>query len=177
MFKMIFFGLLLAGAAFAAYVAMQPSQFAVERSAVIAAPPAAVFSQVNDFHKWQEWSPWAKLDPNAKAVFDGKDQGEGASFAWQGNREVGSGKMTITESKPDERITMKLDFTAPMTASNITVFTFKPEGQGTRMTWTMSGENNFVGRAICMFMDMDKMVGTKFEEGMKNINALLSKKT
>ena len=176
MLKMIFLGLLLALAAFAAYVAMLPSQFAVERSAIIAAPPQAVFAQVNDFHKWQEWSPWAKLDPNAKAVFEGKDAGEGASFSWDGNSEVGSGKMTITESKPDERIAMRLEFTAPMTATNTTVFTFKPEGAGTRMTWNMSGENNFIGRAMCLFMDMDKMVGSMFEKGMENINAMVAKK-
>ncbi|MEQ1717188.1 MAG: SRPBCC family protein [Hyphomicrobium sp.] len=163
-------------ALFAAYVAMLPSAFSVERQATIAAPPAAVFAQVNDFHKWQDWSPWAKLDPNAKAIFEGAPTGEGAIFGWSGNGEVGEGRMTITESKPNERIAMRLDFAKPMQATNATLFTFAPEGEGTRVTWRMSGENNFIGRAVCLFMDMDKTVGGMFEKGLANLNGVVTAK-
>jgi uncharacterized protein YndB with AHSA1/START domain len=176
MLKKILLVLLAIVGAFAVYVAMQPSAFAVQREATIAAPPAAVFAQVNDFHKWQDWSPWAKLDPNAKATFEGADQGEGAAFAWAGNSDIGEGRMTITESKPNERIAMRLEFEKPMQATNTTVFTFKPEGEGTHVTWTMSGHNDFFARAICMLMDMDKMVGGQFEQGFDNLRGVLNAK-
>ena len=176
MLKTIFLGLLTAIAAFAIYIAAQPSEFSVKREAVISAPPDAVFAQVNDFHKWEAWSPWAKRDPNAKATFEGEASGKGAGFGWSGNSEIGEGKMLITESTPNERIRMRLDFTKPWPATNDTLFTFKPEGQGTRMTWEMSGHNNFIGRVFCFFMDMDKMVGADFEQGMANIGGVLKPK-
>ena len=159
--------------AFAIIVALQPSEFVVTRSATMNAPPEEVFAQVNDFHAWQNWSPWAKLDPNAKATFEGPESGEGAIFRWAGNDEVGEGNMQITQSTPNERIVMALEFLKPFPASNITEFTFKPEGDGTTVTWTMSGHNNFIGRAICLFMDMDEMVGGQFEQGLANIRAIV----
>lgn len=173
MLQTLALALLAAIAAFAIYVATLPSTFTVAREALIAAPPEAVFAAVNDFRKWQAWSPWAKLDPNAKGTFSGKDEGVGSSFAWDGNRAVGAGRMTITESKPHERIVLRLEFTKPMVATNTTVFTFKPERGGTHVTWAMSGESNFIGRAMCVFMDMDKMVGGKFEQGLANMDATL----
>ena len=158
---------------FAIVVALQPSEFTVTRSATMNAPPEEVFAQVNDFHAWQHWSPWAKLDPNSKATFEGQSSGEGAIFRWAGNSEIGEGSMQITESRPHERIVMQLAFLKPFPASNITEFTFVPEGDGTRMTWTMSGHNNFIGRAVCLFMDMDEMVGGQFEQGLANIRAIV----
>jgi polyketide cyclase/dehydrase/lipid transport protein len=115
-------------AAFAAFVALQPSDYRVARSATIAAPASAVFAQVNDFHKWDAWSPWAKLDPNAKTAFEGPSAGEGAVFAWAGNKEIGEGRMTLTQSRPGELIRIKLDFVQPMAGTSTAEFTFKPEG-------------------------------------------------
>jgi hypothetical protein len=160
-------------AAFAGYVAMQPSEFKVSRSATMAAPPAAVFAQVNDFHKWQEWSPWAKLDPNSKAIFEGPASGEGAVFKWDGNSDVGEGKMTILKSKPNELIQLKLAFVRPMEDVCDVDFAFKPEGDKTNVSWTMHGHSNFIGKAICLFMDMDKMVGGDFEKGLANMKAIV----
>lgn len=173
MLKWIALGLLLSAIAFAIYIATQPSAFSVRREAVIPAPPDVVFAQVNDFHKWQAWSPWAKLDPNAKAEFAGPTSGTGAIFGWAGNAQVGEGKMTITESVPNDLIRMRLEFLKPWPATNQTLFTFKPDGKDTRMNWEMSGHNNFFGRAMCFFMNMDKMVGTSFEQGMTNIAEVL----
>jgi uncharacterized protein YndB with AHSA1/START domain len=171
-------GLLLAVlAAFLLYIAVQPSAFAVRREALIAAPPQAVFDQVNNFRNWQAWSPWAKLDPNAKAAFEGPETGNGAMFSWAGNSEVGEGKMTIIEAVPNDFVRMRLDFTQPMQATNETIFSFKPEGEGTRMTWEMKGHNNFVGRLVCFFMDMDGTVGGQFEKGMANIADVLKGKS
>jgi len=157
-------------------VAMKPNEFRVSRSATMAAPAERVFAQVNDFHKWDAWSPWAKLDPNAKNSFDGPDAGEGATFRWAGNDQVGEGKMTITESKPNELVRLKLIFIKPMEDSSDTEFTFKPDGEKTTVTWTMSGTyETFMQKAICMCMNMDKMVGEKFEEGLASMKAIVEK--
>ena len=150
----------------AVIVEVQPADFSVQRSTSIAAPPATVFGLVNDFHQWEKWSPWAKLDPTMKTTFDGSDSGVGAIYAWSGNSDVGSGVMTILESRAPEQVGIQLDFIAPMTATNTSVFSFKPEGGGTTVTWTMTGKNNFVGKAFCLFVDMDAMVGADFEKGL-----------
>jgi uncharacterized protein YndB with AHSA1/START domain len=159
-------------AAFAAFVALQPSEYRVVRSATIAAPAPEIFAQVNDFHKWEAWSPWAKLDPNAKTTFDGASAGEGAIFAWAGNSNVGEGSMTVTESRPAERIRIRLDFVQPMAGTSTAEFTFRPEGNRTAVTWAMFGQNNFLSRAICLFMNQDKMIGDHFEKGLENLKAL-----
>jgi hypothetical protein len=160
-------------AAFAAVVAMQPSEFRVARSAIIFAPASEVFAQVNDFHKWQAWSPWAKLDPDAKVSFSGAAAGEGAIFAWSGNSKVGEGRMTLIESKPSERIRIKLDFVKPMEGTSIAQFTFTPQGERTAVTWSMTGRNNFVAKAVCLFMNMDKMIGGDFEQGLANLRQVV----
>ena len=157
-------------------VAMQPTDFRITRSAKISASPPAVFEQVNDFHNWQQWSPWAKLDPNAKSTFEGPSSGEGAIFRWAGNAEIGEGNMTITQSQPSERVKLKLEFIKPFADTADTEFTFQPEGDQTVVTWTMAGKNNFMAKAFCLFMDMDKMLGGQFEEGLANMKAAVESK-
>jgi hypothetical protein len=154
-------------------VAMQPSTFRVSRSAKFSATPAAVFAQVNDFHNWDAWSPWAKIDPACKFSFDGPPAGAGAKFAWVGDKKVGEGRMTITESKPNDLILIHLEFLKPFKATNTTEFTFNPESNQTLVTWTMTGTKNFVFKAICMFMNMDKTVGGDFERGLANMKAVV----
>ena len=156
----------------AVIVAMQPSEFRIERSATIAAPAPVVFAQVNDFHKWQAWSPWAKLDPAVKNSFAGAPAGQGAAFAWAGNRQVGEGRMTITESRPSELVRIKLEFLKPFEATNTAEFTFKPQGEHTAVTWSMYGHNNFVGRAVCLFVNMDKVLGGEFEKGLASMKSV-----
>jgi len=170
--KKILFGLALLLAIFLIVVALQPDEFRITRSAAVAAAPQQVFAQVNDFHKWEAWSPWAKLDPNAKATFEGPPTGEGAVFIWAGNSEVGEGRMTVTQSRPDELIRIKLDFVKPMEGTSDVEFTFKPENNGTLVTWTMSGRNNFIGKAICLIMNQDKMIGGYFEKGLVNLKSV-----
>ena len=143
------------------------------RSATISAPAPAVFAQVNDFHNWEAWSPWAKLDPAAKATFEGPSTGTGAIFKWAGNKEVGEGSMTITESRPSDLIRIKLEFLRPFEATNSAEFTFKPEGNRTGVTWSMEGKNNFIAKAVCLFMNMDKMVGGQFEQGLAQMKAVV----
>ena len=152
-------------------VTMQPSEFRIERSAVIAAPAPAVFAQVDDFHNWEAWSPWAKLDPAAKNSFEGAPAGKGAAFSWAGNNKVGEGRMTITESRPNELIRIKLEFLKPFDATNTAEFTFRPEGERTAVTWSMYGHNNFISRAVFLFVNMDKALGGEFEKGLASMKS------
>lgn len=155
-----------------AAVATRPATYRVERSAEVSAPASAVFGLVNDFHKWDAWSPWAKLDPNMKLTFDGAAAGTGAIYSWTGNKEVGEGRMTITESQPDSRITIKLEFIKPFPSTNTTTFAFMSSGSGTKVTWVMEGKNDFVGKAFSLFMDMDKMIGKDFEKGLASMKGI-----
>ena len=173
MLKKILSALAVIVIVFTIIVALQPSQFRVTRLATLTAPAPAVFAQVNDFHKWEAWSPWAKLDPAAKNSFEGPSAGIGAVFKWSGNNEVGEGSMTITESRPSELIRIKLDFTKPFEATNTTEFTFKPEGNQTTVTWSMFGTNNFIAKAFCLFMSMDKMVGGQFDKGLAQMKSVV----
>jgi hypothetical protein len=172
MFKKILIALVLIIAIFLVIVALQPSDFHVERSATIAAPPAVAFAQVNDFHNWPAWSPWAKLDPACKYTYDGPASGRGASVAWAGNDEVGEGKMTILDSTPTELIRIKLEFVKPFAATNTAEFTFKPQGAQTNVNWAMFGQKNFMAKGMCLFMSMDKMVGKDFEKGLAQMKAV-----
>jgi hypothetical protein len=156
-------------------VAMQPGEFRITRSAKMQAAPGAVFAEVNDFHRWEAWSPWAKLDPDAKSSFEGPEAGEGAKFSWDGNDKVGAGTQTIVESKPGERIHIRLAFERPMQDTSDVEFTFKPEGEQTLVTWSMWGEQNFMEKAFCMFMNMDKMVGGDFEKGLVSLKGIVEK--
>jgi len=157
-------------------VATRPSEFRLSRSVTIAAPAAGVFPHVNELKKWEPWSPWMKLDPNAKSTFEGPESGKGSAMSWAGNSQVGEGRMTITESKPNELVHFHLDFYKPMAGTSEAEFTFKPEGNGTTVTWSMTGKNNFIAKAMCMFMDMDKMVGGEFEKGLASLKSIAEKR-
>jgi hypothetical protein len=165
------FAVLIVG--FLVVAALQPADYRVVRSSSITAPPETVFIQVNDFHNWEAWSPWAKLDPACKNTFEGPPTGTGAGFAWAGNSKVGEGRMTVSESRASDLIRIKLDFLKPMASSCLTEFTFRPEGNQTTVTWTMSGHKNFMSKAFCLFMNMDKMVGGDFERGLANLKSLV----
>jgi uncharacterized protein YndB with AHSA1/START domain len=168
----VFLVLVVIVGAFAGFVAIQPAEFRVVRSATIAAPPAEVFGHVNDFHSWKAWSPWEKLDPAAKNTFEGPAAGKGAMFTWSGNDEIGAGKMTLIESQPNDLIKIKLEFKRPFEATNDVEFTFKEKDKTTLVTWTMVGQKNFFVKAVGLFMNMDKMVGDQFEEGLANLTAV-----
>lgn len=162
---------------FVLVVAMQPSEYRVERSLTMDAPPEAIFPEVNNLRQWQHWSPWAKLDPNAKDTFEGPSSGEGAIFKWSGNDEVGEGTMTIVESRENEFVSMPLDFVRPFEDTGMSDFTFKPEGDKTTVVWTMHGRQNFMGKAMCLFMDMDAMLGTEFEKGLASLRKIAEAKS
>jgi Polyketide cyclase / dehydrase and lipid transport len=158
---------------FVVVVAMQPSEFHVERSATMDAPAETVFAQINDFHKWDAWSPWLNIDPAAKTSYEGPSAGEGAVFRWAGNADVGEGSMTIVESRPNERVRINLHFIKPFEDTAPTEFVLKGDGNQTTVTWTMDGKNNFLSKVFCLFMSMDKMIGSKYEEGLANMKAIV----
>jgi hypothetical protein len=149
----------------------RPSEFRISRQASMAAPPGAVFEQVNDFHKWEDWSPWAKLDPTMNQTYEGSPAGVGAVYTWKGNGKVGEGRMTITESRPGELVRIDLNFLKPFKANNVAEFAFKPEGGKTEVTWSMVGKQNLVMKMFCVVMNMDKLVGKDFEKGLAAMKA------
>ena len=173
MLKKILIAIAVVVAGLVAVIAMQPATFEVSRTASIAAPPADVFALVDDFHKWDSWSPWAKLDPAIKTTFEGASSGTGAVYAWVGNDKVGEGRQTIVESRPGELVRIKLEFLKPFASVADTEFAFSGDGSGTTVKWVMKGDNNFVSKAFCLFMGgMDKMIGPDFDKGLAQLKTL-----
>jgi Polyketide cyclase / dehydrase and lipid transport len=153
-------------------IATRPSTYRVSRSTTIAAPPAVVYAQIVDFHRWEAWSPWAKIDPTMKTTFTGPASGPGAAYAWSGEGKAGEGKMLITGAKPDAEVNIKLDFIKPFEATCATGFELAPSAGGTNVTWSMSGENNFMMKAFSMVHDMDSEVGKDFDKGLLQLKAV-----
>ena len=172
MFKKILVAVAIVIGGILIIAAFQPDNFAIVRSATIGASPEVVFTQINDLHQFQSWNPWRKLDPAAKNTFSGAPAGTGAAFAWAGNNKIGEGSMTITESRPGELVRCRMDFLKPMASTATVEFTFKPQGGPTVVTWSMSGRNNFVSKIFCLFMNMDKMIGGSFEEGLAELKTI-----
>jgi hypothetical protein len=147
----------------------RPTTYTVQRSIQISARPEAVYATVVDFSRWERWSPWAKLDPNQKTTLSG--QGVGAVYTWNGNDKVGAGRMTIIEAVPGSKVGIQLEFLRPFASTSETSFLVVPEGDGCRITWLMKGTHGFVGRAMSIFMDMDRMMGPDFEKGLASLKA------
>lgn len=162
-------GVVVAIAGLAFVISRRPDSFHVARSALLAAPAEALFGYVNDFHRWRDWSPYEGLDPSLERSYSGPDAGVGAIYAWHGNNKAGVGKMTITHSTPAKQIAIALDFSKPMKASNTAEFTFEPAEGGVRVTWSMHGKSDFMGKAFGLFVDMDKLVGKAFEDGLRKL--------
>ena len=175
MLRKILLVIAAAMAALLVWVGLKPPQYNVERATIIAAAPADVFAHVYDFEKWADWSPWAKRDPNAKVTFEGPKAGTGAIMKWSGNDEVGTGAMAMTEANPPQAIKIRLDFVAPMQGTSNVGFTFQPEGPGTKVTWTIVGQQGFVERLICtvMGLDVNAMIGADYETGLANLKRVV----
>src|SRR6267154_4355204 len=157
MLSNILIGLAVLVVVFIIVVATRPADFRVTRTATITAPTEVVFAQVNDLRKWEAWNPWGKLDPACKMTYEGPPSGTGAGYTWAGNNKVGEGRMTITESRPNEVIRLSLEFRKPFKATNTAEFTFKSDGNQTTVSWSMAGKKNFMFKAVGLFMDSDKM--------------------
>jgi len=157
---------------FVVIVAMQPSEFRVARKTTIAAPAPAVFAEVNDFQKWRAWSPYDKLDPAMKRTYAGAPAGTGASYSWVGNGHAGEGRATIIDSRPNDLIRIQLDFMKPLEGTAFAEFAFRPEGDRTTVEWSLAGRNNFLAKAVHLFMNMDRMVGGQFEQGLAQLKSV-----
>lgn len=153
-------------------IAGQPDEFKLVREAKISAPREKIFPHVNDLRAWEAWSPWAKLDPNAKNSFEGPASGVGAAMAWSGNKKVGEGRMTITESQVNELIGFRLDFVRPFKATNTAEFAFRAEGNQTRVTWSMAGQSNFFFKIFGLLVNCEQMAGKDFEKGLASLKAV-----
>jgi hypothetical protein len=175
MLKKILIALVVLIAAFAGYVAMQPDDLLIQRQATIAAPPASVFEQVNDLKKWDAWSPWAKIDPQAKIGFEGPGSGKDAAFTWSGNDKIGEGRMTIIDSRPADLVDIKVDFTKPFENTSNSKFELKPEANQTLVTWSMGGRQNFIEKAMCIVFNGKKMIGDEMEKGLSNLKTVAEK--
>ena len=157
------------------FAATKPDVFRVSRSASIKAPPDKVFGFINDFKRWEVWSPWEKKDPAMKRSYGASTGGKGATYAWEGNKDVGQGSMEITESTPLSAIKLKLDFLKPFEAHNTVDFTLEPKGDATQVTWIMVGPTPYFAKIFHVFMDMDSMVGKDFEAGLANLKSIAEK--
>ena len=155
--------------------ATKPDSFSVQRATVINAPAEKVFPLIADFHEWRKWSPWEDRDPELKRTYGGAERGKGAVYAWEGNKNVGSGRMEILEASLPSKIVIKLDFFAPFEAHNTAEFTMLPQGDATNLTWVMHGPLVFMAKVMHVFIDMDKMIGKDFEAGLANLKKLTEK--
>jgi len=158
-----------------AYAATRPDDFRVQRSAVIKASPEKVFPFINDFKQWGAWSPYEKLDPGMKRIYGATTAGKGATYAWEGNGNVGSGSMEILNAPAPSQVAIKLDFMRPFEAHNVADFTLQPADGGTSVSWSMQGPTPFFGKILHVFVDVDKMVGRDFEAGLANLKAIAEK--
>jgi Polyketide cyclase / dehydrase and lipid transport len=157
------------------YALAQPDSFRVERSIVIKAPPEKIFSQINGFHQWEAWSPWEKIDPAIKRSYSGADNGKGAVYGWEGNKDVGQGRMEIVESTPSTGVLIKIDFMKPFEGHDMVQFTLQPQSDTTKVTQAMYGPSPFVAKLMGLFFSMDKMVGQKYDEGLASLKAIAEK--
>src|SRR5712671_1590231 len=152
--------------------ATKPDTFSVQRATVVKAPPERIFPLINDFHQWRTWSPYETKDPAMKRSFSGAASGKGAVYGWEGNKNVGSGRMEILDNSAPSKIVIKLDFFAPFEAHNTAEFTMLPQGDATNVTWLMHGPLPFMGKIMHVFINMDRMVGKDFEIGLANLKRL-----
>ncbi len=165
-------GLILLATVLAIVVAFRPDEFQVSRSIEVDAPPEIIFPHVNQFVAWEAWSPYEKLDPNMSKTIEGPQSGEGAVMRWSGNGNAGSGSTTIVKSVTNESIQIELLMTSPMNCRNDVLFDFQPEGDSTVVTWSMSGKLNFMAKLFHLILDVDKMCGDQFTEGLTSLKEI-----
>jgi uncharacterized protein YndB with AHSA1/START domain len=159
-------------AALLIFATTRPDSFRIQRSLSIKAPPGKIFPLINDFHEWETWSPWEKVDPALKRTYSGNSPGKCTIYEWSGNKEIGQGRMEIIESSPPSRLVIRIDFITPIEAHNTIEFTLEAQGDSTMVTQAMYGPNSYLAKVMGLFFSMDKMIGQKFDEGLASIKAI-----
>ena len=172
MWTRIGMALLIVLVVLSAIVATRPDNYSIERSAILSAPAEVIFPYVNDFRRWEEWSPFEDLDPTMRKTYEGSPSGVDARYHWEGHGRAGEGRMRIAESEPARRIAIDMQFIEPFESRSRTTFTFEPVANGTRVTWGMSGRNTTMGKAISLVASMDDMIGREFEEGLAKLGTV-----
>jgi uncharacterized protein YndB with AHSA1/START domain len=157
------------------YAATKPDDFRVQRSASIKAPPEKIYAQIVDLHGWAAWSPYEKKDPAMKRSFSGAQNGKGAIYEWDGDKNVGAGRMEIVEATQPSKVGIKLDFRKPFEGHNIAEFTMVPSGDSTTVTWAMYGPSPFIAKVMGTFFNMDRMIGDDFAVGLANLKTVAEK--
>lgn len=175
MLKIISIIIVLAIAAVLIFAATKPDSFRVQRSITIKAPPEKVFAYLNDFHRWESWSPWEKVDPAVKCIYSGTQNGVGATYAWEGNSEVGQGRMAIIEAIASSKLLLDIEFIKPFAAKNKVEFSLAAEGENTVITQAMFGPSRYISKLMGLVFDIDKMVGDKYEQGLASLKLLAEK--
>lgn len=176
MLKKILVALLVVIAVICIAASTRPDTFHVSRSATMSASPAAIYGNINNLKKWDAWSPWAKLDPNAKVAFAGNDSGVGSSMHWAGNMEVGEGTLIITETVPNKSVKYKLEFLKPLKGDAYSAFTLEPNGSDTNVTWSMEGKSSFMAKIMSLFVNCEKMMNEQFDKGLANLKQVVESK-
>ena len=175
MVKIVVVGVVVLIAAVLGLAATKPDTFRIQRAASIKAPPEEIFALINDFRSWGSWSPWEKKDLGMKRALSAAASGKGAVYEWEGNKNVGQGRMEITESVPPSKLTIALDFVKPFQAHNIVEFRLEPNGDSTHVTWAMQGHTPYFAKIIHVFVNMDRMVGKDFEAGLASLKTIAEK--
>jgi uncharacterized protein YndB with AHSA1/START domain len=157
------------------YAAMRPDSFRVERSVSVKAPPEKLYAQIYDLKAWAAWSPYEKKDPAMKRTFGVLTAGKGAVYEWDGNKNVGKGRMEITSATQPSKIVIRLDFLEPFEGHNTAEFTVDGKGNATTVTWAMYGPANFMSKLMGVFFNMDRMIGADFEAGLVNLKTIAEK--
>jgi len=158
-----------------AFAATKPDTFRVQRAASIEAPPEKIFPLLNDLRSFATWSPYEKKDPAMKRTYSGAPNGKGAVYDWDGDKNVGKGRMAIADSSPPSKVRLHLDMMRPLEAHNVVEFTLEPKGKATNVTWAMHGQVPYVAKIVHVFIDVDRMVGKDFEDGLANLKAIAEK--
>ena len=172
MIPLIGVAVLGAAAAVVGIAARKPNEFRLSRSTRIKAPADRIFANLVDFHRWEAWSPWEKLDPALKRMHSGATSGKGAVYEWEGNAKVGKGRMEIVQVDAPHRMVIAMHFLKPMESRSTTEFSLVPSGDGTEVTWSMAGQSPFIQKVMGVFMDMDAMIGKSFEQGLATLKTI-----
>ncbi|MFC0135334.1 polyketide cyclase [Massilia eurypsychrophila] len=175
MIKKIALGVLAIIVLILGLAAMQPDSFEVRRSIAVKAPPEKIAPLLTDFRQWASWSPWEKLDPNMKRTFTGAPSGKGAVYEWEGNSDVGKGRMEIIDASTPAKTVVKLAFLEPVESHSTTEFTLTPQGDTTTVTWNMHGPMPFLSKLMTVFMNMDDMIGKDFDKGLAQLKTAAEK--
>ena len=176
MLKKIVIGLVVIVIAILIFAAVEPPTYHVERSTTIAAAPEKINPLIVNFHNWDQWSPWAKLDPNMRVTYSGAPEGQGAIYEWAGNSKVGKGRMEILAAEPTVT-SIQLDFLSPFASRNRSNFVLQPQGPTTQVTWSIDGPNTFMTKLMGVFVSMDKVIGKDFETGLSQLKSAAEKQS